>query len=128
MEGSGTKAAGRTLAELRNELCASREVFCQRCFVGQTTQAQQCPPNVFRAEGVDAQKPIAFIFDKPNDNTPFRDSPLVPITIFDDRAGVDRRLPRAPSHSMLLLLCRRLGIIHADTVVSTRASCTSPTR
>ncbi len=94
-----------TLTQLRSELCSSGEHHCRRCFVTSPTTVVQCPPNVFRTEG---QKPIAFIFDKPNDNTRYRKSSLVPITVFDDRAGVDSRLSIAPSHVNLITLCQML--------------------
>ena len=100
-----------TLNQLCSELCSSTDRYCRRCFVGAVTEVDQCPPNVFRAENGAEPKPITFVFDKPNDNTRYKKSSLVPITIFDDRAGVDPRLTIAPSHLNLLALCRMLGII-----------------
>jgi len=55
------------------------------------------------------------VFDKPNDNTPYKTSSLVPITVFDDRAGRDARLARAPSHSNLITLLQGLGLLALDT-------------
>lgn len=99
------------LKKLRNQLCQGTEKYCRKCFVGTQFEAQQNPPNIFRTANLTTSRHVAFVFDKPNDNTNFRNSELVPITIYDDRAGVDRRLPRAPSHSTLISLCRLLGLI-----------------
>lgn len=99
------------LKKLRNQLCQGTKKYCHECFVGTQFEAKQNPPNVFRTANFEASRPIAFVFDKPNDNTKYRDSELVPITIYDDRAGIDPRLPRAPSHSTLIVLCRLLGLI-----------------
>lgn len=101
------------LVQLRSELCTDQLHHCRRCFVGKPTEHLQCPPNVFRAASDDART-LAFIFDKPNDNTNYKTSPVVPITAFDDRAGVDPRLARAPSHDKLLVLCRLLGLISPE--------------
>lgn len=101
--------------ELRNQLCESRSTHCRKCFDSSTFKSRQNPPNVFRATNSGTLGPIAFIFDKPNDNTNLRNSELVPITIFDDRAGVAPGLLRAPSHSKLISLCKLLDLITPTT-------------
>ena len=103
------------LQQLRQELCIDTTHHCRICFAGKATESVQCPPNVFHASGSADEKLITFIFDKPNDNTPYKWSPLVPIEAFDDRAGVDKRLKRAPSHQNLLVLCRLLELIPNDS-------------
>lgn len=103
------------LTKLRNKLCQSTDKFCRKCFIGTPYEGQQNPPNVFRVAKPQISIPIAFIFDKPNENTKFKNSTLVPITIYDDRAGIDYRLSRAPSHSTLIALCKLLGLIPAKS-------------
>ena len=100
-----------SLKELRSQLCESSRNFCRICFVNTNFVNLQNPPNVFRINKLGEPLPVAFIFDKPNDNTLFRNSALVPITIFDDRAGAIPQLHRAASHSTLILLCRLLRLI-----------------
>ena len=102
------------LLELRSELCRGVDHHCRRCFEGRPTAPLQCPPNVFRVG--DGQKLVTFVFDKPNDNTNYRTSPLIPIAAFDDRAGIDIRLARAPSHNKLVVLCRLLGLIEPESL------------
>lgn len=104
-----------SLEELKSQLCQGLECYCDVCFRGTPFADRQNPPNVFRIANPSVSRPIAFIFDKPNDCTNYKNSELVPITIYDDRAGTDPRLPRAPSHSTLILLCRRLGLIPQES-------------
>jgi len=104
-----------SLAKLKSQLCQGVERYCDVCFRGTQFKGRQNPPNVFRTANTCASRPIAFIFDKPNDNTKYKKSKLVPITIYDDRAGVDPHLARAPSHLTLILLCRQLGLIPNDS-------------
>lgn len=104
-----------SLMELRNQLCQSAEEFCRKCFLGTGFEKKQNPPNVFRVTKPGVSIPLAFIFDKPNDNTNLRCPELVPITIYDDRIEVDNCLPRAPSHSRLIRLCEMLGLIPSDS-------------
>lgn len=99
------------LRTLRNELCQSATQFCRKCFRSSPYEQLQNPPNIFRIPNHGISIPLALIFDKPNDNTTLKSSPLVPITIYDDRAGIDRGLHRAQSHSTLLQLCRVLHLI-----------------
>lgn len=101
--------------ELRRQLCVDSENHCRHCFVGKPTARSQCPPNTFRTSLLRGEKPIAFVFDKPNDNTQYRTSSIVPIDTFDDRAGVDNGLARAPSHARLLALCKLLNLIDSDS-------------
>ena len=103
------------LRTLRDKLCQSTTQFCRECFRSSPYEQLQNPPNVFRIPNDGISIPLAFIFDKPNDNTTLKSSPLVPITIYDDRAGTDRRLHRAQSHSTLLLLCKMLNFIPEDS-------------
>ena len=107
-------AIAMKLLDLRAELCTDTQHHCRRCFAGKRTEALQCPPNVFRAAGNDEAKSVTFIFDKPNDNTNYKTSTVVPIAAFDDRAGLDSRLARAPSHDKLLVLCRLIGLISPE--------------
>lgn len=107
--------AKEDLERLRQALCVNAERHCRLCFEGMGAAVEQCPPNVFRVDPQMPTKRIAFVFDKPNDNRPHRSSPLVPITVYDDRAGSIAALPRAPSHRTLINLCHRLGVIDPST-------------
>ena len=104
-----------TLSELRHEICRDKDTFCRACFTGKPTASSQCPPNVFRAGTEEETRIITFVFEKPHDNTNYRTSPIVPIEAYDDRAGIDSRLGRAPSHQTLISLYRLLGFIQPDS-------------
>jgi hypothetical protein len=86
---------------LRDELCKDAKTYCRECFVQSPHAAIQNPPNVFRA-GRNLNAKVFLIFDKPNDNDRFRDSDLIPISIFDPRPEFGRQ----PSQSNLQQILR----------------------
>src|SRR5437868_1307987 len=98
------------LRVLREQLCKNASEFCRECFSSSRFANVQNPPNVFRIGRNGAPK-MFFVFDKPNDNDSFRDSDLIPITIFDSRRVAAFR---NPSEENLLTILRRVGIGHEN--------------
>lgn len=99
------------LKELASKLCQNREKYCRFCFEGSRFKTSQNPPNVFRVVDSGLSASIAFVFDKPNDNTRLKNTECIPITIYDDRSGNHNLLRRSPSHLNLINLCRMLNLI-----------------
>ena len=95
----------RRLATLRQKLCKSKTDFCQECFTRSSFWQCQNPPNVFRDHDAEVNSEFFFVFDKPNDNDPFRASNLIPITILDNRSEFSN-----PTRRNLITLFDILGI------------------
>ena len=93
-----------TIKSISKLICSGKNDFCKDCF--KDCNILQNPPNIIRVTGEESKTDFFFIFDKPNNNTDYKDSPLLPITILDSRYEFESN----PTRVNLIRLLEQLNV------------------